>query len=119
MAQHNRLGREGEDAAAGYLVEHGYHIVERNWRFHRYEIDIIAQKDGTLAIIEVKTRRNDFFISPEESVTDMKMQHIMACADAYVRSHGINMPVRLDIITVIGTRAPYRINHIEDAFYPR
>ena len=119
MAQHNKLGRQGEEEAVGYLIRSGYHILARNWRFHRYEIDIMAERDGVLAVIEVKTRRNDYFTSPEESVSDAKIRHISICADAYIRMYKLDLPVRFDIISVLGTEPPFRIDHIENAFYPR
>ncbi|MET0945038.1 MAG: YraN family protein, partial [Flavobacterium sp.] len=56
MAEHNELGKEGEKLAAKYLQENGYEILDRNWTFQKAEIDIIAQKDNYLAIVEVKTR---------------------------------------------------------------
>ena len=59
MAQHNEFGQISEDRAAAYLMARGYTIRERNWRFGHKEIDIIAQKHGTLAIVEVKARKND------------------------------------------------------------
>ena len=47
MATHNDLGRLGESLAVGYLLENNYVILERNWRFHKAEIDIIAKKRGS------------------------------------------------------------------------
>lgn len=59
MAKHNELGKEGENAAAEYLMSKGYSIRHRNWHSGKRELDIVAQKDGELIVVEVKTRRNE------------------------------------------------------------
>ena len=59
MAQHNEFGQISEDRAAAYLMARGYTIRNRNWRVGHKEIDIIAQKDGVIVFIEVKTRKSD------------------------------------------------------------
>ncbi len=56
MAEHNELGKKGENLAVEFLQKEGYKILDRNWTFQKAEIDIIAQKDEILAVIEVKTR---------------------------------------------------------------
>ena len=114
MAEHNVLGHTGEDDAADYLAREGYHILDRNWRSGHKEIDIVAEKGGVLVIVEVKTRRDARFGKPEDAVSENKIRRIVLAADAYVRLYRIDMPVRFDIITVLGK---YRqINHIIDAF---
>lgn len=114
MAEHNILGHTGEDDAADYLAREGYHIIDRNWCSGHKEIDIVAEKDGVLVIVEVKTRRDARFGKPEDAVSDSKMRRIVLAADAYVRLNRIDMPVRFDIITVLGKERC--INHIIDAF---
>lgn len=118
MAVHNELGKEGEGIATGYLAGNGYRIRHRNWRSGKKEIDIVAEKEGELVIVEVKTRRNDAFGSPEDAVNDRKIRNIVSSADAYIRKFGIDLPVRFDIITIIGEAPPFRIEHITDAFLP-
>ena len=56
MAEHNETGNFGENLAANYLVKNGYRIRERNFVFEKAEVDIIAQKDNMLVVVEVKTR---------------------------------------------------------------
>ena len=55
MAEHNELGKAGENAAVAYLEEHGYLIRHRNWRKGHFELDIVAAKENELVIVEVKT----------------------------------------------------------------
>lgn len=118
MGTHNELGKEGEEAAAAYLRGNGYSILHRNWHSGRKELDIIAEKDRELVIVEVKTRRNEEFGSPEDAVTPRKIRNIVASADAYIKHFVIDLPVRFDIITVVGTQPPFDIEHIEEAFFP-
>ncbi len=118
MALHNDLGKEGEDAAVDYLTQKGYEIRHRDWHSGHRDLDIVAQKDSTLVIVEVKTRRDDRFGQPEEAVDNRKIRNIVASADAYVRKFAIDLPVRFDLITVVGIQPPFRIEHIEDAFFP-
>ena len=66
MASHNQLGKKGEQLAVDFLIENGYDIVERNYRFNKAEVDIIAQKKDVLAIIEVKTRSTTDFGNPQD-----------------------------------------------------
>ena len=118
MASHNELGKEGERLAANHLQSEGYVIRHRNWRCGHKELDIVAEKDGTLVFVEVKTRSDASFGQPEDAVDGRKIRNIVASTDAYVRKFAIDLPVRFDIITVVGNRPPFHIEHIEDAFFP-
>lgn len=118
MAAHNELGKEGEEIAANYLQAQGYIIRHRDWHSGRRDLDIVAEKDKTLIIIEVKTRRNTEYGNPEEAITNKKIRHIIASTDAYVKKYKIDLHIRFDIITIIGTKPPFQIEHIEDAFLP-
>lgn len=118
MAGHNETGRIGEDEAVEYLVREGYVIRHRNWRFGRKEIDIVAEREGTLVIVEVKTRRSDDYGSPEEAVTDRKIRNIVSCTSAYVKKYAIDAPVRFDVITLTGHEGRFVLRHIMDAFLP-
>ena len=72
MAQHNELGKKGEQLAVDYLIKKGYDIVERNYRFDKAEVDIIASLKDTLAIVEVKTRSTIDFGNPQDFVNRNK-----------------------------------------------
>ena len=69
MSEHNDIGREGEDVAASYLMQNGYRIVARNWRYGPKEIDIVARDGETMVFVEVKTRSTLAFELPQEAVT--------------------------------------------------
>ncbi len=118
MAEHNRLGKEGENEAVQWLTEKGYRILHRNWRSGKKELDIVARHEGLLVVVEVKSRRNTVYGLPEEAVDMRKIRHIVASTDAYLRKFEIDLPVRFDVITVTGRDDNRQITHIKDAFYP-
>lgn len=117
MAEQNDLGKDGEARARDYLIRQGYTILHTNWRWHHYELDIVAMKEGELIVVEVKTRSEDYLLSPEEAVDNKKIRRIVAAADAYVRFFNLEMPVRFDIITLVKGKEGFQIEHIDDAFY--
>lgn len=118
MAEHNELGKAGEDAAVVYLENNGYLIRHRNWRRGHFELDIIAAKDNVLVVIEVKTRSNTEFAQPEDAVDILKIRRSVRAADTYIKLFEIDSPVRFDIITVVGGKGDFKIEHIMEAFYP-
>ncbi|WKK65853.1 YraN family protein [Lutimonas zeaxanthinifaciens] len=117
MAVHNELGLAGEKIAVDFLREKGYHIRQRNWRFQKVEIDIIAQKDDLIVIVEVKTRSNRHFGNPQEFVNGQKMKFLLKAAHNYVVSRKIDKEIRFDIIAVIKSPEEFSIEHIKDAFH--
>jgi putative endonuclease len=118
MSQHYELGKKGEELATVFLEEEGYKILHRNWRFGKDEIDIIAQTDKFLVIVEVKTRSTDYFGDPEEAVDKQKQRFLVRAADVYIKQKEIDLEVRFDIISIIFEKGTHTIRHIEDAFYP-
>ncbi|KAA6337847.1 hypothetical protein EZS27_014098 [termite gut metagenome] len=118
MAEHNILGKEGEEAVVNYLLKHGYVIRHRNWRKGHLELDIVAAKDNELIIVEVKTRRNTNFALPQDAVTEKKIRRTVIAADTYIKFFQLNTNVRFDIITVTGEKDNFKIEHIKEAFYP-
>lgn len=118
MADHNILGKKGEEIAKQYLVEKGYKIRHLNWRHKKNEIDIIANKNNLLVVIEVKTRTNDYFENPKEAVTKKKQKNIINATEAYINEYDINLETRFDIIAVTLSNNKKEIEHIKDAFQP-
>lgn len=118
MKNRTIIGREGEEAAKTFLRNKGYTIRHSNWRYHHYELDIIAMDQEMLVVVEVKTRAEDYLVAPDESVDGRKMRRIIAAADAYIRYFQLEMPVRFDIITLVQRKEGYKIEHYEDAFLP-
>ncbi|MCM1293711.1 MAG: YraN family protein [Bacteroides sp.] len=118
MAQHNEIGKWGEDVAREYLITKGYAIANSNQRIGHKEIDIIAIKDNRIVFVEVKTRSTDF-VDPAEAVDAKKISRIARAADRYIQSYDIKHEPQFDIITVVGTpETGHTLTHYEDAFLP-
>jgi putative endonuclease len=117
MKDHIELGRAGEAIAVALLEKKGYRILERNWRWGREEIDIIARDGNFVVIVEVKTRSSDLFAEPEASVTRSKQRILVRAANAYVNYRRQYGEVRFDIITIVIRPEGEIVNHIVDAFY--
>ena len=117
MAQHNELGKKGEQLAVDYLQENGYSIRERNYRFDKAEVDIIAVKKDTLAIIEVKTRSTVEFGNPQDFVKPKQIQRLVKAVDEYVTVNDLDVEIRFDIIAIVKDKSNFTIEHLKDAFY--
>ena len=118
MAEKNETGKKGEEVACSYLNAFGYTILQTNWRFHHYELDIVATNGKELVVVEVKTRSKNYMLNPEDSIDRRKIRRIIAATDAYIRKNRINMPVRFDVLCLIRDDLAYTVDrHLEDAFF--
>lgn len=120
MAAHNDLGMLGEEKSVEYLQSKGYVIKHRNWRSGKYEIDIVAENDKYLVVVEVKTRKSGTLLSPIESVNKTKIRNLVYAANAYIRRFNVTKQTRFDIIsmTIDQTGSVDSLEHYEDAFLP-
>ena len=117
MAQHNQLGKQGEEMAVAFLTGRGYTILERNYRFDRAEVDIIAQTEDILAIVEVKSRSTTDFGNPQDFVKPKQIKNLVKAVDEYVNENGLDVEVRFDIIAIVKQGNRFEIEHLKDAFY--
>lgn len=119
MSEQKTHGDWAEDEAVQYLHSIGYEVVERNWRFKRAEIDIIARHDRVLVFIEVKMKAYIYYGRPEEMVDQRKRRLIIDAAMAYMRSIGYEWEIRFDIISIVGRpEETFSVTHYLDAFFP-
>ena len=116
MAEHNELGKLGEELAVTFLQKNSYEILETNWTFQKAEIDIIAKKENTLAIIEVKTRSTTDFGLPQDFVKPKKIQLLVKAVNEYVTSNDLDVSMRFDIVAIHKEDNTFIIEHLEDAF---
>ena len=116
MSEHYELGKKGEKLAVDYLTKEGYKIEERNWRFQKAEIDIIASKQQTIISVEVKTRSSKDFGKPQDFVNSKKIQLMVLAMNEYVLMKNLDIEVRFDIIAITKIKEEFDINHIKDAF---
>jgi len=117
MAEHNELGKLGEELAVAFLQQNGYAILETNWTFQKAEIDIIAQKDTILAVVEVKTRSSVDMGLPQDFVKPKKIQLLVKAVNEYVVSNELDVTVRFDIIAIHKKGTDFELEHLEEAFY--
>ncbi|MCD7963675.1 MAG: YraN family protein [Rikenellaceae bacterium] len=107
-------GKYGESVVCEYLQDNGFDILHTNWRNGRYELDIVAQKDGYLHIVEVKTRKKDSLTSPESAMTRTKFRFLCKAAEFYIALYHIDTEVQFDLASVIYTAEGYEIDYIPD-----
>lgn len=117
MANHNELGKKGEDLAVSFLLKHSYEILERNYTFQKAEVDIIARKNDVLAVVEVKTRSTHVFGNPQDFLKPKQIQRIVKAVDNYVTSNQLDVEVRFDIIAIVKNGNQFDIEHLENAYY--
>jgi putative endonuclease len=101
MTRHIDFGKKGEDQAAEWLTQKGYETLHRNWRYGRYEVDIIARLGQVLHFIEVKSRHRSAYGPPEESINRKKIRNMMQAALAW--RHRFSIPysrVQFDVLAI-------------------
>ncbi len=103
MAAHNEFGKAGEEMAAEWLEQRGFQLISRNWKWARYEVDIIACRQGVLHFVEVKSRHDDRFGNPEDWVGRKKGSHLLAAGEAYLDKYPIWNRVQYDILSILLT----------------
>lgn len=120
MAEHNLLGKAGEQEAVEFLVRQGFTIRETNWRMNKLEIDIIAQEPGmVLHIVEVKTRGSDEHFDPMRAITEAKKRHMIASANAYLNYYQLRCEVQYDVIILVGEPGFFNLEYYPDLFLPK
>lgn len=107
-----KTGAAYEEKAAAYLKEKGYCILEKNYRCHLGEIDLIAEENGYLVFIEVKYRRTSRLGTGEEAVDGRKQRRIVSAAKWYLMEHRVQWRCRFDVVAMNGTE----ITVIQNAF---
>lgn len=118
MAQKDVRGRAGEERAARHLEAQGYTVLDRNWRCGAGELDIVATRGGQLVVVEVKTRRSEWFGHPFEAVDKRKRDRLWRLACAWIVAHpdaARRRRLRIDVIGITGEDpATAVLEHLED-----
>jgi len=117
MATHNELGKKGEDLAVDFLLKNNYNILARNYIYQKAEVDILAQKGETLAVVEVKTRTSSNFGDPQQFLKPKQIQRIIKAVDEFINTNNMNVEVRFDIIAIVMNSKETTLKHLENAFY--
>ncbi|WP_336716471.1 YraN family protein [Chryseobacterium mucoviscidosis] len=117
MADHNDFGKKAEELTAEYLQKNGYKILVRNFRYQKAELDLVAEKDSLIVVVEVKARSTDVFNLPQEAVNKRKIKLIVSAANYFMEEYNKNQEVRFDIISVLpDENKKLVIEHIINAF---
>jgi putative endonuclease len=119
MAKQHQNGKLAEDYATAFLNSNGYQILERNWRFSKAEVDIIAKDKEILVFVEVKSKTYTYYGAPEESISSHKERLLVDAAGRYMEQINHDWEIRFDIISIVFDKnMKPTISHYKDAFYP-
>ena len=112
-----KRGEQGESTAVDYLQKKGYRILERNFRYERGEIDIVAKDHNELVFVEVKARHSKLFGDPEESITEAKCRQLWKVAEGYLFKHDLeDQHCRFDVVAIEYQNNVPVVRHLIDAF---
>lgn len=121
MANRNNrfeFGRKGERIAERIIISKGFQIIHRNFRYGRYEIDLIAENKDLIVFIEVKTRSSKAFGNPEDFLSVSQQERLIEAAGAFQSDYKPLKNIRFDIFSIVLSANKEEILHLEDAFWP-
>ncbi len=115
--KHIATGKLGEELAVGFIIQNGFALLERNWRYKHCEVDIIASKEKTLHFFEVKTRTGQQLTKPETSVTNKKMNKLKEAAAEYLYQYPEWKYLQFNVLAItLNTGCEAEIFLIEDVY---
>ena len=115
-----QLGEEGERIAEAWLVQRGWRILDRRFRSGHRDLDLVAEREGVVAFVEVKARRGRSFGHPVEAVNWRKQRELTRSAGVWIARHGdAKQAFRFDVVGVLMDGSGTRIRHVENAFSAR
>ena len=111
------FGEIGERVAERWLRRKGWRIVQRRFRNGHRDIDLVAERDGLIAFVEVKARKGSEFGLPVEAVNWRKQRELARSAHVWIERHGRpDEAYRFDVIGVLMEGSTVRVRHVENAF---
>ncbi len=116
-AGHLKFGRAGEDLAAAHLEHAGYRILERNWRWRQWELDLVCLHEDEVVFVEVKSRARGAMQSGVEALTPSKCRKLVKAASHYLSEKDLwERPCRFDLVTITGDCESMKLEHIQSVF---
>ncbi len=113
-------GARAEQIAVDYLHAAGFVIRHRNWRIGHKEVDIVAEKNGRVHIVEVRSLNASFVERrPCDTINRAKQRNLIAAAHAYIRSHKLEMEVQLDVVSIMFAGETHTLEYLPNAIYPK
>jgi len=119
FATKQETGQRAEKLAVDYLLKQGFSIRNTNWRMGHKEIDIVAEKEGRLHIVEVRSLKSSFFQQPYQSINRVKERNLIAAANAYIRYYRLSMEVQLDVVSIVFDGETHSLEYFPNAIYPK
>ena len=117
MADSHERGRRAETVAAAWLERQGWRVLDRNWRFHHKELDLVVEREGIVAFVEVKARADDGWGHALEAITVRKRRDLAVAARGWLAEHGGPFHTfRFDAVVVVQGSSGTRFEHVEDAW---
>ncbi len=118
MTDRQHTGQAGEQIAADYLNRNGFKILHTNWRVGHKELDIVAEKNNCLHIVEVRSLNSAYFMEPQQSIDKTKQRHLVSAANSYVQRYKHLQEVQIDVISIVFHGAEHTLEYIPNAVYP-
>ena len=116
-AARQAFGELGERIAERWLLRRGWRVVQRRFRNGRRDIDLVVERDGTIAFVEVKARKGAEFGGPVQAVDHRKRKQLERSALVWIDRHGREAEsYRFDVVGVLLSGATVRVCHVENAF---
>ena len=112
-------GARAEKIAVEFLKQQGFAIRHTNWRAGHKELDIVAEKDGRIHVVEVRSLNSSYFQQPYQSIDRQKQRHLIAAAHAYIVRHNLTMEVQLDVASVVFSGDAHTLEYFQNAIYPK
>lgn len=110
------VGERGEKEALEYLLQRGYKLIEKNWRTHHLEVDLIMDDGVNIRFVEVRSRTEPILIEPYMTVNKAKRHHIISAARSYILRNKVDAEVKFDIVSVVFNQNDCKIQYIPEAF---
>jgi len=118
MNDKQHTGKMGEQIAVDYLTKNDFKILHTNWRTGNKELDIIAEKDNRLHVVEVRSLNSTFFQEPFQSIDKAKQRHLISAANSYVQRYKRFEEVQIDVISIVFIGLEHTLEYIPNAIYP-
>ena len=112
-------GQRAEQIASDYLRTKGFTIRNLNWRAGHREVDIVAEKNNILHIVEVRSLNSTYFQQPYQSINREKQRNLIQAANAYIQRYRLRMEIQIDVISIVFNGDSHTIEYMPNAIYPK
>jgi putative endonuclease len=119
MTDKQITGQNGEQIALEYLRANGFSILHTNWRQGHKELDIVAEKDHIIHVVEVRSLTSAFFMQPYQSIDRTKRRHLIEAANAYIQRYHLTQEIQIDVISIVFDGERHTVEYLPNAIYPQ